>query len=132
MIDDADGASRKHQQISQTTQVARHEGDVGGVDGDVVAQCPHGDAEIAFLQCGGIIEAIPDDEDAPALLLEGADAGDFVLREALGLEIGDADAVGDVLGDFSTIPGEHDEVGDAETAQAREGFRSFITDAVSE
>ena len=130
LVDDADGAGGEHEQIGEAAEVVRHEGDVRGVDGDIVPEGAHGDSEIAFREGGRVVQSVADDHDPASGGFEGADVGEFAFREAVGFEIGDADVGGDVLGDFRPVSGEHDEIGDAEGAEAGEGFAGFRADAI--
>ncbi len=50
------------------------------MDGNVVAERSHGDAEVAFRQGGRIVEAVADDHDPLSGGAEGADVIDLVLR----------------------------------------------------
>jgi hypothetical protein len=132
LVDDADGLGGEQEQIREATEVTGHEGDVRGVDGDVVSKSSHGHAEVAFCEGGRVVEAIAHDHDFSAWGFEDADVIHFILREAVGFVIGDADAGGDGLGDFGAVAGEHDEIGDAQRAEAIEGFLGLGADAVGE
>ena len=64
----------------EAAEIAGHEGDIGGVDGDVVAQRSHSNSEVAFGKGGGVVEAIADYHDTLTCSTEGADVIDLVLR----------------------------------------------------
>ncbi len=64
-------------------QVAADEGEVAGLDGDVGAGA-HGEAEVGLGEGGGVVDAVADHGDDPALGLQAADDVDLVGGQHLG------------------------------------------------
>ena len=60
-------------------EVAAHEGEVAGLDGDVGAGA-HGDAEVGLGEGGGVVDAVADHGDDLAFGLEAPDDVDLVRR----------------------------------------------------
>ena len=83
--------------VGGDAQVAAHEGEVAGFDGDVGAGA-HGDAEVGLGEGGGVVDAVADHGDDLAVGLQAADDVDLVGGQHLGDHVVDADLVGDVHG----------------------------------
>ena len=64
-------------------QVAAHQGEVAGLDGDVGAGA-HGDAEVGLGQGGGVVDAVADHGHDAALGLQPLDDVDLVGGQHLG------------------------------------------------
>ena len=62
----------------------------------------------AFLQGGGIVDAVADHAHRLAVLLAGVDVSQLILRQAAPLHLWDAQLAGDVLGGVGVVPGEED------------------------
>ena len=75
-------------------QVAADEREVAGLDGDVGAGA-HREAEVGLGERGGVVDAVADHRDDPALVLEAPDDVDLVGGEHLGDHVVDADLGGD-------------------------------------
>ena len=91
------GAAGQPDRVGGGAQVAAHEGEVGGLDGDVGAGA-HRQAEVGLGQRGGVVHAVADHGDDLALALQPADDVDLVLGQHLGDDLVDADLGGDPLG----------------------------------
>ena len=78
-------------------QVAAHQREVAGLDGDVGAGA-HGEAEVGLGERGGVVHAVADHGHDPALGLQPADHVDLVGGQHLGDHLVDADLGGDAPG----------------------------------
>ena len=58
-------------------QIAAHQREVAGFDGDVGA-ASHRDAEVCLGECCGVVDAVADHGDDLSFLLQTANDGDFV------------------------------------------------------
>ena len=79
LVDEPERLAREADQGGQPVKIAVHEGDVGGLDGEVAAEGSHGDAHVACGECGCVVDAVSDHRDAVALFLELADDGQILL-----------------------------------------------------
>src|SRR5699024_427243 len=93
--------------VHRGPQVPAHEGDVGGLDGDVGAGA-HRQAQVGLGQCWGVVDAVADHRDDLALALESGDDVDLVLGQDLGDDLLDADLGGDPTGHGLVVAGEQD------------------------
>ena len=53
--------------LGQAPQVIGKKCDIGRLERNLAARTPHGDADIGAGQCGGIVHAVTDEGDRPAL-----------------------------------------------------------------
>src|SRR5699024_127521 len=93
-LDRAQGPAGEPDGVDRGPQVAAHEGDVGGLDGDVGAGA-HGQAEVGLGEGGGVVDAVADHRDDLALGLQAGDDVDLVLGQDLGDDLVDTDLGGD-------------------------------------
>ena len=91
---DRAGVAGVDEVLREVAQVLTHQRDVGGLDGDVGAHGPHGDADIGGGQRGGVIDAVTDHGD-PAATGDLGQQPSLVLRAQLGVDGVDARVMGE-------------------------------------
>ena len=82
-----------------------HEREVARLDRDVGAGA-HRDPEVGLRERGGVVDAVADHRDDPAVALQPLDDGDLVGREHLGDDVVDADLRRDGRGGPFVVAGE--------------------------
>ena len=106
------------------------EGEVGRRHRDVRAGA-HRDAEIGGRERGGVVDAVADHADRPALALEPSDRVELVLRRDFGEDLRDADLGRDLVGDRCAVAGEQDRF-EPELAQVRDRLLGRRLDRVGD
>ena len=92
--------------VGRGAEVAGHEGEVAGLDGDVGAGAD-GDAEVGLGEGGRVVDAVADDRDFVAFGLELAHDVDLLARKHLGDDAVDADGLRNCLRGGLAVAGDH-------------------------
>ena len=82
-LDRRQRAAGEPDRVGRDAQVAAHQGEVAGLDGDVGAGA-HGQAEVGLGEGGGVVDAVADHRHDPALGLQPLDDVDLVGGQDLG------------------------------------------------
>ena len=96
---------RKADRVDGGAQVARHERQVGGLDGDVGAGADR-EAEVGLRERRRVVDAVADHRDRVALRLQPLDLGHLPGRVDLGQHAVDPDLVRDLLGGLAGVAGQ--------------------------
>ena len=110
-LDGFDGGIGKALQIGQFGNIITHQHDIGSVYSNIAAQAAHGDAHVGGFQGGRVVDAVTDHTDALALLPDGGNAADFLLRQQLRTHLLDANLLRKVIGRLFVVTGEQNDVG---------------------
>ena len=115
------------------SRLVGHEDDIRRLDCRVRAEYTHGDADIGACEDRGIVDAIADVGECSALLLRCEtclDLRDLVLREQLGMDGVDAEALADTRADWACVAREHNGLTDAALLQGADRLRRVLLDLV--
>jgi hypothetical protein len=77
----------------------------------------------------GVVDTVTDHGNAEAVMLEGADSGEFTGGVERGFDLSDAGLLGDGCGGGGSVSGEHEDA-DAEAAKGGDGFGCVGTEGV--
>ena len=80
-LDGLDRAVGQALEIRKLLDVVAHQDDIGSFHGDVAAKAAHGDAHRRGLQGGGIVDAVANHAQGLALILQGNQIGNLLLRQ---------------------------------------------------
>src|SRR5690606_2832230 len=121
----------------EAREVVGHEGDVGGVEGDIGSGGAHGDSNVRGGEGGGVVDPVADEEDAGVAPTELVHGGDCLCGEqpGTGLVASDAGAaagVGNCVRRRPVVPGEHDDALDPGGVQRAERRSGGGADAVGD
>ena len=105
----------------QLRQIIRHQGYVGGLQGDVRSRRTHGDADRRGGHRRSIVDAIADHGDL-GLRPEFLDGVDLVLRHQVAPRLGQPDLTGHRLGRLLVVARDHDHAANAERAERGKGL----------
>ncbi len=113
LADDPGRAGGEVDGVGDAGEAARHDGDVGGLDGDGGGRGAEGDAHVRGGEGRGVVDPVADHGDDVALLPEAVDGLELVLGGEVARHLVEADRGADGLTDHLGVAGEHDEAVDA-------------------
>ena len=111
-------------------KVVVHKGDGGGLDGDVASERPHGDANVTGRKGGSVIDAVADDRDDVAALLELAHNLRLLLGKASGVDLRDANLLGDRIRDALVVTSDHAATGNPHLVEILDRLGSHLAHGV--
>ena len=127
-LDRGQRAARQPDRVGGHPQVAADEREVTGLDRDVGAGA-HGQAQVGLRERRGVVDAVPDHGDRPALVLQPADDVHLVARQHLGDHLLDPDLGRHRPRHGLVVAGQQDR-GEPEVAQLTDGVRRRRLDRV--
>ena len=120
LIDNSKRFVGEREEVRHAIEIAGHERDVGGLNGDIAAERAHRDAEIAGGERGRIIHPVAYDHDFAAAVFHFLHRLLFLFRQTIGLEVGQADVCAMAAATRPAIAGKHGELLDAFFTQIRD------------
>ena len=117
LIDDAQRLVGEREKMRNAAKIARHQRDVGSLNGHVASERAHRDAQIAGRERGRVVHAVADHHNFAAVSLQLVHRFLLLLRQTIGLELRHADMFGDRFGDGAAISGQHHQMIDTALAK---------------
>ena len=115
--------------VGDPLQVVDEKHDVGGLARHRRSARPHRHTNGSCCQHRSIIDTVADHHHG--LRIQGTDDLHLLPGQALGVDGGDSEVVGNVVCGLLLVPGDHDGVGDSVGDETREGARGFFPDRIA-